>query len=463
MKINIKKIDYCRLIVMAVTLFILFQALPVHFFADKAEYLFLGKYFSERPSEIFSPLRGEEVSGIHHLFHYRPMERLFWTACYSLSGMNPVSGNILDGALFLLLVVFLYNIAVLLSGSRTAGLVTALFFLSFPMNYKLIHWIGNPTLINFSFTTMALFFLFKSIITNKYFYLFTGLCCFSAAILTTMNAVLIPVLFLIFYLFYNKKTKKDKTVFVIAMLYMGVTLIGVFLLEKIAWRGVIELQPDFAVIHSVNAKYIFHNAISYYRIFIENNYIWLFVITMALFLFRPGKGSFLALIWLLLQVLIYLPLGSCSSRYFTQAMGGFSIFSGIVLIGSLKEKPAVIKIILSGLIFICVFFSIGKGRDNITKIQHSFELARISYAEQKQEFLRLKVLPENSVIYTDNLAPEIFYSWILRTMDRKDVKIEIVDSRNKAQPDLFFEGETSLVKAKEGYSIIIDKAGDWRF
>ena len=462
MRINIKKIDYVRLAVIFITLLILFQALPVHFFADRADYLFLGKYFSEKPLEIFSPFRADEVN-IHHLFHYRPIERCFWTFCYMFSGLNPISGNILDGMLFLLLVTSLYNITLLLSNNRLAGFAAALFFLSFPCNYKLIHCMGTSSLINFSFFSMALFFLFSSVINNSYFSLFIGLCCTVGALLATMNAVLIPILFLIFFLLYDKKQRGGKTIFTIGMIYMVIAVIIVFLLEQIAWKDAIIMEPALTAIHGMSVKYVANNTAVYYRIFIENSYIWFFSIGLALFLFKPDKAAFLALTWFALQILAYLPLGSASSRYFSQATGGLSIFLGVTVAGYLKEKPKIVKVILLGLIFICVFFDIGKAAGNISKIAHSFKLAKASYSKQKQDFIRLKVLAKDAVIYVDDEAVKMFYEWILRTMDREDVKIEMVDSKEKAPPELFFQGETSLVKTKEGHYVIIDKTGDWRF
>lgn len=457
------KFDYIRLIIIFITVSILFQALPVHFFADKAEYLFLGKYFSNHPLQIISPFHPAEIEGITHLFHYRPVERLFWVISYIISGTSPLAANALDSLLFILLAVSLYNITLLLSKSRISALVAVLFFLSMPANYKLLHWLGTPTLISSSFTALSSFFLFSSIISNSYRRLFAGLAVYLFAVLTTMTAVLIvPVILSLFYLLYRPEYSKNKRIFLSSMAYILIAGAVVFILERIAWQGVSKEDYAIFILHGVNVKRIIPNAIAYYRIFLENSYPVFFILALSLFLLKPNRVSFLALVWFIIQLVVYLPLSFPSSRYFSQSTLGLSMFFGTVLIGTAKEIFKTRYLVMSLLFLICVFFSTDRMRDNAINIRHSFELAKISYENQKLNMKRLSSLPPNALIYVDDEAVSVFYEWILRAMDKSDVRIAIDASKRDIEPALFFEGETAFVRTEE-CRYIIDKLGDWRF
>lgn len=452
---NIGRPDGVRIIVILVVIFILFQGMPVHFFADNTEYVYLGKYYSTNFLKIFSaaPLPENKGYSFSHLVLYRPVPRLFFTISYIFSGLDPLAYNILQGIFFLILVISIYNITVLLTEGKLPAFLAVLFFLATPANYKLIHWLGSTTLLNSSLVFISEYFLFSAIKSNSYARLYTGLILALFALLTKITAVFtIPIMLSLFFCIFRKDYAQRKKIFYIAIFVTLLASILVFILNLIAFG--FRHSPELQLVN------VFCNIKRYYSIFYENSTALLFFTTLFLFLLKPHKSTFLFLLYGILFIFLCLPWQITSSKYYTQASIGFSMFVGSVLGFELKEKPGGWHWFLVALILIGFIGSAPTIPKNIKKIMHTFYLAKISYAHQSRDMVRLSYLPKNSTIYVDDDAPKIFYKWLLLAMDRGDVKIVVVKSKDKIQPEFFFYGETTYDKT---HSFITDRLGDWRF
>jgi hypothetical protein len=450
-----------RLIVILLTLFILFQALPVHFFTDDAEWLLAAKYYCSRPLEIFSPLRSAELYTNHTSFSYRIGSRIFWTVCYALTGVNPVSYNILDGILFLFLILSIYQITYLLSNSPAASSLACLFFLLTPSNYKLVQWLGITSslpLLNF-----ALYFLFKLIKEHKPGNLFAALPMVLIALASDcLNIFLIPALFIVFFLLYKKEYAGSKNVFIITLgfilFFSGIAAI----FSIIALKDVPRLNPIYCFLYRINPACFSQHSGYYYGVFQKNGIPYLFLVGFLRCLFRPRRVYFFALAYSLSGIAFFLFINVMSPRYFAWASVGLSMFLGLAISDILKDiKYRKWNLAWTILLAAGILLSAHQIKENIGRMNYAFSLARQSYAHQKEEMGRLSSLPRNAVIYADNKWPAHFYGLMLEVINRKDVSVQYPASRDAVDRNLFFEGETKPTK-NGPYDTLTDRLGDWR-
>ncbi|MCM8773925.1 MAG: glycosyltransferase family 39 protein [Candidatus Omnitrophica bacterium] len=462
-KLNIHNFDYLRLCIILLNLFILLQALPVHFFAENAEYLYLARYYSQHPLKIFFvvPFVLENRGYIHHLFFYRPMERIFFTFNYIIGKLNPLPYNITQGLLFLILVVSIYNIVHLISNNRLSAVLSVTFFLLIPTNYKIIHWLGNSDILSSPLMWISLFFLFIALKNNNSKLLFIGLFFTLLALLTkTSTAIVLPINFFLFYIFYKREYRLNKKMFYIGLVYILCLAILHLILHGIAYKNVKTYHYSIHLLYRIGFNNIFKNIVVYYKIFYNNCFPLLFLIAFILALFRRKKDYFLFLSWAFIAIIVYLPIYNYSSKYFNGMTVGLSMFLGAVLADYIIKSKGCKWI---GVIFICLglIFSIPRIKNNIKMIRHTYELANKSYLLQKENFKRFQYLPKDAIIYVDDDIVRYYYLWYLALMDREDVKIEVVSSKDTVKPEFFFEGETKIIQ--EPFFMIIDKLGDWRF
>ncbi|MCM8827130.1 MAG: glycosyltransferase family 39 protein [Candidatus Omnitrophica bacterium] len=460
------KFDYIRLIVILFTLFILFQTLPVHFFADNAEYLYLAKYYSHHPLKIFSvvPFALENRGYIHHLFFYRPMERLFFTVNYIIGKLNPIPYNITQGLLFLILVVSIYNIVHLIANNRVSALLSVTFFLLIPTNYRIVHWLGNSDILSSSLLCLSLYFLFSALKNNSFIHFFLGILVTFFAFLTKVStAFTLPLLFYTFYLFYRKEYKLNKKLFYISLVYILILMGCDSIFQYIANKDVKTYQYAQYLLYEINPKYILRNINLFYGMFYKSGFYPLLVCCLIITCLRPNKNALFFILWIIFSSLPYLPLHCCSKRYFVYMAIGLCMFLGFVL-SHYAKKPKNWSYWI-GVILVCigVMGSIKGLSNNIKRIRYTFELRKTHYIKQKNNMNRLFKLPTNATIYVDDGYTRHFYSYMLSLINRDDIKIELASPDNMVK-EFFFEGEVKTVKTDfKPYFTFVDKLGDWRF
>jgi len=455
-----KKIDLVRFVIILITVFLLFEAMPVHFFADNYQYLNLARYYSQKPLEIFYLYPNSAIRHLHPAVEFRPFQRLYWAICYKFSGLDPIFYNVVQGIFFLVLVISAYNITYLFTSNKTASFLSVLFFLLHPPTYKLVHWLGIATLFNLSLMALSLYFLFRGIKDNSSRYIFAGVVTALPAFLAKVVPVfLIPLLFSLFFLFHKNEYGKAKKKFALSMFWIIVIAVPIALCHAISLIN-LKAMGHYMVFELFSPRIgnILTNVYNYRDIFYNDSFPVLFFICLCLFLFRFKKASLFCLLWIVLQIGVFLPIKCVSSKYFIEASLPISIFLGVTISSYIKQKMRKSDWIFAILLCLGILFSFNKFYSNIKAIQHTFDLAKTSYADKTREMVRLKALPKNATIYVDKGSPRVFYNLTFCLIDRRDVKIEFVDNKDTVDPSLFFESDT-VIKNEQ----ITDKTGNWRF
>lgn len=451
-----KDFDFVRFGVILIAVFVLFQAMPVHFFADNAENLSLAKHYQKNPGEIFSLWPNQNIQNLHPAVRYRPFQRIFWTAGYAISGLNPVSYNVIQGLLFLITIITLYNITNLLSHKKLAAFLSVLFFLSLPSNYKSLHYLGDRTMLSLPFLLLSAFFYFSAIRDNSYKKLFIALL-FSLVDFTisSVGLFLTPISVSIFFFLYKREYAQSRKLFLTALCCSLFLALVTLILQATGFWGLKKLGHEL-LFNSYNPS-IFHfvpGVKFYFREFYASGYFLLFSFLLILFLFERSKEAVFPIVWSFVSLLIFSLARTHSSKYFTEANIGICIFMAIVLVLSLSRKtkaPPILIVIL----YAVMSGSLAQAANNVRRVTHSFELARQSYSAQELNLKRLQSLPLNTEVYVDGKNSKRFYGLILSAMDRRDVIIKIAGDKTTVDKNLFFEGELT--------DDFKDKRGNWRF
>ncbi|MFA4888696.1 MAG: hypothetical protein WC628_03880 [Candidatus Omnitrophota bacterium] len=473
-QIDFHKVDYMRLIAVGLTVVILFKALPVHFFADNAEMLYLAKYYSKNFLELFSPFPHfiENHSYLHLQFIYRINERLFFTIAYLVGRINPLPYNMLQGALFLILTTSLYNLTRLFSGNKVASLLSVLIFVVTPPNYKSLHWLGTSSLSVPALTLATLYFILSAVRKNSYARLWVGLAIMLLIFCSMVSAIItVTLLLAVFTLLYPEDVRSGKRIFSIAMI--SALIIGIFtlILHQTAFNRelMIKYQANFYKLYNISPNYMLRNLGYFWSAISQYSFPQLLFLCLGLFAFNPSKDAFIALVLVILQLAPFLIVNCYTTRYFPFISVGLSMFIAIIIVSrieSIFQRRQNIKIKFCHLALIILFLSGLTGKavyENVGKIKYVFSLVKPSFRQTEENIQRLASLPKKSVVCFDEDISGWYYAHILKAMDRRDIRIDGAGCQDKVNKELFFEGQVHSFTDTNGMCQFTDKFGDWRF
>jgi hypothetical protein len=472
--IDLGKTDFVRLGVLALAMWVVFNALPVHFFADNAEMLYLAKYYSKHFFHLFFPFPFslEDNYYQHPLFVYRINERLFFTIAYLFGRVNPLPYNILQGALFLILTTSLYNLTRLFSGNKVASLLAVLIFLITPPNYKSLQWLGNSSLSVPALTLATLYLILSAVRNNSYVRLWFGLTIMLLVFCSMVTAIItITLLLPVFALVYPEDIKRGKQVFSIAMI--SALIIGIFalILHQTAFNIelMIRYQPSYYKLYNISPYYALRKLGYFWNDISNYCFPQLFFLCLGVFVFNPSRDAFIALALIILQLIPFLFVNAHSTRYFPFVCVGLSMFMAIIIVSRLNfcfqgaRKIRTKFFHLAMIIFLLLGLTGNMAYENTRKIKSIFSLARLSFCQAAGNIKRLASLPQNSVICVDEGITGWYYAHILKAMDRSDIRIDSAGCQDKVDKGLFFEGQVHSFTDESGICIFTDKFGDWRF
>lgn len=139
---------------------------------------------------------GQSISNIY----YRPLLMATFVIDFHTGQLHPFAYHLSNVILHTLAVLLLYKLLRELKTQRTNAFVFALLFSVHPVLLHAVAWIPgrNDTLLAV-FTLLALIFLVRYINTNKVPGLLLHLLFFTCALLTKESAVMLPLVFVLFY------------------------------------------------------------------------------------------------------------------------------------------------------------------------------------------------------------------------------------------------------------------------
>ncbi len=175
----------------------------------------------DNPGRFFTSIKSFSAKG--NFFIYRPLATLAFAVDYGLWGLNPKQFHIQNILFHVLNGILVYLLMNILVKHRLASLVTALVFVSHPVQTESVTWIAGRSNLMFSafwltaLISYARFHKVKGLKRIKY--LLISLGAYAFGLLSKEMAVTLPVI-LILYDFCSADKKSFKTVFANARYYL---------------------------------------------------------------------------------------------------------------------------------------------------------------------------------------------------------------------------------------------------
>lgn len=213
MNLNRHKTYIITHIALALFIFLCFQGGIDNFFAgDDFDWLFDAIKIMQRPSTLILTLQGHFI---------RPVTTLFFLLNLLIAGSNPVGQHLTTILLHVFNVILLSYVLGRLCNNRLAGLLGALFW---GVNYKhtetvfLTYGVSDAFVLVFWLGTLSFFLSHRKILT---------MLCFTMALLSKENAVLLPLLITCYglLLVISEKRgwlKQTIPLWIFSLLYLGI-------------------------------------------------------------------------------------------------------------------------------------------------------------------------------------------------------------------------------------------------
>lgn len=174
---------------------------------------------------------------------YRPLQNMSFLMDVKISGgMNTWMFHLTNVLLFSFIAFSLYFLLLIFKISPLYALLGSLFYAAHPLFASSAAWLpARGDLLLALFSTVCFIFWIRFFNHKKYSSLFVCWLCFSLALFTKETALFLPVLFLLYYLFFTPKLKID----------FKMVLLGVLLLcTAVAWymlRAVSIVDSDASI------------------------------------------------------------------------------------------------------------------------------------------------------------------------------------------------------------------------
>ncbi len=449
-------------VVVLATLLIIQAALPVHFFADNTEYVYLAQHYLRHPAQLFSPVPFaiEKNHYIAHLFWYRLPDRLFFAGGYLVSGVDPLGYNLLQALAFLLLVWAIYGLSVSLSGSVFAGLSAVALFLSVPCVYKPLHWLGSATLLAGSSLAFSLWLLFRWLDTGKSRFLIPGLLASCVALTAkTPTPWLLPILFALRLFLLPVPSMRTKAMRVLAFLGIGVA--GSSVCSWLAYRPIAELAPNQYAVYRLSFSHVFPAMQWYARTSLREGYPFLLPVVLGGLILAFRRAFILPLVWCALYLGSHCLLKGPTTKHLAGAAVSVSILAGLSLSALWGWGRAWARLLVRGLIIIGFLASLPQAQAHLRTIRTVNGFARKSYRTQKALYARLLTLPPQAQAFTENSISAYYLKNIAKAAGRRDLEVKTLAPGALVEPEGFFPAELELIE-RQGRKILRDKLGDWR-
>lgn len=159
----------------------------------------------------------------HYVGNYLPITMLVHAFVYQLFGASDAAHHAVNILLHLINGIVLYKLTALLFNKKSVSILTVLVFLLHPLQIENVGWISElKTLLSNLFLLLALIQFHNHLASTKLKHL---LLCFLFFILGTLckpSAVILPVLLILFILFYYKTLKRKETIYTIPFFVVAI-------------------------------------------------------------------------------------------------------------------------------------------------------------------------------------------------------------------------------------------------
>lgn len=178
-------------------------------------------------------------------YGYRPVVRLLFALEYSIFGMNPVAGHMINILIYLTLVLILYSLLRRFFKDYSAWFPFAviLLFIAHPVHTEVVASLKNrDEMLSMIFSLLTLQMLLKYHDRNKIIFLVTGLLLYVLAFLSKPTALAFWFVFpLVFWFFTDMKPKKILTItgLITLMIILG-GMMPFFFLERVRDFSMVE-------------------------------------------------------------------------------------------------------------------------------------------------------------------------------------------------------------------------------
>ncbi|MFA6385043.1 MAG: tetratricopeptide repeat protein [Candidatus Omnitrophota bacterium] len=395
-------------------------------------------------SKIFTSDIGAGAGGLYHSF--RPLQILTYAIDHSLWRMNTVGYHLTNIILHILTALSVFWLIDILFKKRMLSFFAAFLFVIHPVHTEAVTYIsGRSDPLSALFFLLAFIYYIKQQDGKNTVFFFLMSVCYSLALLARENAVILPLVLVLYH--YTSGKKFSEKLFIpisaIAAIYIIVrfTLLKHLLLHTVVRTGVIERLPGaFAAMFeytrllfaptSLHMEY----GLKIFR-FIDARVFAGFLITCALFAvaFRARKNNkllFFAIIWFFLTLIpvsnIY-PVNAYMAEHwlYLPSVGAFIVMGNILCRISLDLRRKILALV--------IFLLLSGWYSFITVKQNSYWKDPVTFFERAAKYA-----PESHLIH-NNLAGA--YTAVNRNDDAiKEYKraLEINPRYSKAYGNLGF-------------------------
>ncbi|MDD5680353.1 MAG: tetratricopeptide repeat protein [Candidatus Omnitrophica bacterium] len=161
--------------------------------------------------EIFTSSIWQGSGTVQSCDYYRPLQIVSYTINYSLGKLNTVGYHLINILLHIFTALCIYWLICLLFGNKILSLITAVFFVSHPVQVDVVAYISERgNLLAMLFALLSFIFYIKLLHKNKItFYVITALS-YLLAILSKENSLILPFLLLLYHYAFRKKIRYSK-------------------------------------------------------------------------------------------------------------------------------------------------------------------------------------------------------------------------------------------------------------
>lgn len=206
----------------------------------------LSYFFAQ--DDFFFLNRAENIS-THHLFSilqpvgpfYRPVSTVsyFWVML-RLFGLHPLPFHIASIVLFCANTLLVGSVGSTLFRNRTAGFITALFYLTRSVHFETVSWVSGIQELLMTFFLLVSLILYFRFAEGRKWFLLPSLISFALALLSKETAFVFPFLVLLFELLHIGASADRKRLFSVALFFAAAIvafLTRYLFLPKLAREG----------------------------------------------------------------------------------------------------------------------------------------------------------------------------------------------------------------------------------
>jgi len=154
---------------------------------------------------------------------YRPLTSLSYWIDHKIWGLNPAGFHLSNILIHSIAAIILYLILKLWGWDYLWAFMTSLLFLVFPPHFENVAWIsGRTDLVCFSFGALSIFFASLFLKKMSFFWLITSSIFFLCSLLSKETAILLPIIFFVFFWLKEKSILKS--------FYKGLIFLPAFLI-----------------------------------------------------------------------------------------------------------------------------------------------------------------------------------------------------------------------------------------